>query len=437
MNRIIISLSVLCIFSACKNNRIAHPSDYNVFLFDNNRIEKPLEKVNTEIDFWQQKLSEDTGSYVNMLELASNHIKRFKVSGHVNDLHVADSFYARCLSKVKNTEPEIYFSIAQNAITQHRFQDAWKYLNLADSIGVNPYVIKLLKFDAAMEIGLYQEAANNLDQVKNENEFDYLVRKAKWEDHNGHLDKAILLMEKALVLAEDSKKNSMILWAKSNLGDMYGHAGRVEEAYKNYLDVLKIDSSYLYALKGIAWIAYSHDKNTKEATRILHYILSQTNMPDLYLTLAEIAEWDGDTTLKKEYTSKFLSIVENPAYGNMYNKYLINIYAGELKDFDKALAIAEKEVASRPTPETYNWLAWVYYQQGEVNKARELVQNYVLGKTFEPDALLHAAYIFQDTGEKNTANKLFQECISSSFELGPVAIDEIKKKFEYGTRAGF
>jgi tetratricopeptide (TPR) repeat protein len=428
MNRIIIiSLSILCIFSACKNSRIAHPSDYTVFLSDDTRIEKSLQKVNEEIDFWQQKLLADTGSYVNMLELASNHIKRFKVSGQVNDLHVADSFYARCISKIKNTQPEIYFSISQNAITQHRFQDAWRYLKLADSIGVNPYVIKFLKFDAAMEIGLYQDAAYNLDQVKNENEFDYLIRKAKWEDHNGHLDKAILSMEKALVLAEDSKKNSMILWAKSNLADMYGHAGKIKEAYKNYLDVLKIDSSYFYALKGIAWVAFSHDKNSKEATRILQYILSQTNMPDLYLTLAEIAEWDGDTTLKKEHISKFLSIVENPAYGNMYNKYLINIYAEDLLDFDKAMAIAEKEVASRPTAETYEWLAWVYYKKGDLNKARELIKSFVLEKTFEPHALLHAAFILQDSEEKEIAGKLFKECEGSSYELGPVISKEVKK----------
>lgn len=427
MNRIIISLSILCIFSACKNNKIAHPSDYNFFLSDDKRIEKSLQKVNDEIDFWQQKLWADTGSYVNMLELAANHIKRFKVSGQVNDLHVADSFYSRCFSKIKNTQPEIYFSIAQNAITQHRFKDSWKYLKLADSIGVNPYVIKLLNFDAAMEIGLYQEAAYNLDQVKNENEFDYLIRKAKSEDHNGHLDKAILIMEKALVLAESSKKNSMILWAKSNLADMYGHAGRVEEAYKNYLDVLQIDSSYLYALKGIAWVAFSHDKNSKEATRILQYILSQTSMPDLYLTLAEIAEWDGDTGLKKDYISKFLSIVEDPAYGNMYNKYLINIYAEDLLDFNKAMAIAEKEVASRPTAETYDWLAWVYYKKGDFDKARELVKEFILEKTFEPHALLHAAFILQDSEEKEIAVKLFKECEGSSYELGPVISKEIKK----------
>ena len=430
MNRLLFFLCFCLFLSACKNNHITNPSDYDAFLSNDKKIERKLESENKEIEFWQNKLAADTGSFVNMLELASNHIKRFKIAGDIKDIHVADSFYARCIDKIKNTQPEIYFSISQNAITQHRFQDAWNYLKLADSIGVNPYVIKLLKFDAAMEIGLYQEAAYNLDQVKDESEFDYLIRKAKLEDHNGHLDKAILLMELAHQQAEESGKTSMILWAKSNLADMYGHAGRVKEAYQNYLDVLSIDSSYLYALKGIAWIAYSHDKNSKEAKRILHYILANTMMPDLYLLLAEIEEWEGNSELKKENISKFLSIVEDPSYGNMYNKYLISIYSEDHANIDKALDIALKEVNTRPTPETYSWLAWVYFKKGDTLKAKELMEDYVINKTFEPHANLHIAYIFQDAGKHAEAKKIFKECEASSFELGPLASKEIRKIFK-------
>ena len=425
MNRIIRSIILLCVFTACKNNKIANPSDYNAFLIKNKRIEKQLEKVNIEINFWQKRLDKDTGNFVDMEKMASNFSKRFKVSGNVADLHTADSFYTRSLSKTKNTQPELYFSISQNAITQHRFQDAWSYLQLADSIGVNPYVIKLLKFDAAMEIGLYQQAENLLQQVKDENEFDYLIRKAKLEDHRGHLDKAIHYMEMALQQAVHAGQNEMILWAKSNLADMYGHAGRVNEAYKNYLEILKKDSSYLHALKGIAWIAYSHDKNTGEAKRIIHFIQSQTLMPDLNLMLAEIAEWEGDKAMKEQYISNFLEIVEKPAYGNMYNKYLITVYTEDLKNFDKALAIAEKEIKSRPTPETYDWLAWVYYKKGDVKKANGILEKFVLGRTSEPSSLLRAAIVLQDAGKKSEAKKLLMTCKASSFELGPLSAAKI------------
>jgi len=425
MNKILTALFLIIVISSCKKNKIARSSDYTAFLIANNRIEKQVEKTDTEIAFWQKRLDIDTSNFVNMEKLASNYSKRFKLTGTVNDLKIADSFYASSLRKIKNTQPELYFSISQNAITQHRFRDAWDYLQLADSIGVNPYTIKLLKFDAAMEIGLYKQAENLLQLVKNEHEFDYLIRKSKLEDRQGRLDNAIHYMEMASKEAEALGNKEMILWSKSNLGDMYGHDGRVKEAYSNYLGVLKMDSSYLHALKGIAWIAFSYDKNIAEAKRIIHYIQSQTSMPDLNLILAEIAEWEGDMAMKDFYISSFVSQVEKPGYGNMYNKYLITVYTEDLKQFDKALFIAQKEIKSRPTPETYDWLAWVNFKKGDLDSANTILEKYVLGKTAEPNSLFRAALILYNSGKKSEAKKLLQKCTMSSFELGPVYTDKI------------
>jgi len=428
MNRILPFLFLLVMLNACSNKKIINPQDYNAILSDNKRTEKQIKKINTEIIFWQNRLAKDTGSFVDMLQLASNHIKIFKTTGNVNELHTADSLYTICLRKVRTTDPEIYFSYSQNAITQHRFKDAWQSLMLADSIGVNPFVLRLLKFDAAMEIGLYSLASKNIEEFQDKNSFDYLIRKATLEAHKGRLDIAIALMAKALKEVELKGKQELVLWAKSNLADMYGHAGRVEDAYKNYVDVLKIDSNYLYALKGIAWIAFSHDHNTQEAKRILYYILSQINLPDLYLMLAEIADWEKNKPEKDNCINKFLSIVENPANGNMYNKYLITIYTTNKNDLNKALTIAEKEVESRPTPETFDWLAWVYYKKGDITKAYELIKNNVIGKTFEPNSLLRTAYILKSHGERRKSNKIFKECLTSSFELGPITTAEIKNQ---------
>ena len=427
MNRII-AFFLLVMLNACSNKKIINPQDYNAFLSDDKRTEKQEKKINTELSFWQNRLAKDTGSFVDMLQLASNHIKIFKTTGNVNELHIADSFYTLCLQKVRTTDPEIYFSYSQNAITQHRFKVAWESLMLADSIGVNPFILRLLKFDVAMEIGLYSLASKNIEELQDKTSFDYLIRKAKLEDHMGRLDNAIVLMEKALKEVESKGKKELVLWAKSNLADMYGHAGKVEDAYKNYVDVLKIDSNYLYALKGIAWISFSHDHNTQEAKRILYYILSQTNLPDLYLLLAEIAEWEKNKPVKDNYINKFLSTVENPAYGNMYNKYLITIYTTDKNDLNKALAIAEKEVNSRPTPETFDWLAWVYYKKGDIAKAYELINKNVIGKTFEPNSLLRTAYILRSHGDRQMSDKIFEECLTSSFELGPTTTAEIKNQ---------
>jgi tetratricopeptide (TPR) repeat protein len=428
MNRLFLVFIISYFITSCTDKKnITDPKDYTIFLLNKNNTDKQVEKINSEISFWQNRLAKDTGNFVDMLKLAANHSNRFKVTGNITDLQAADSFYTICVSKAGAFDPEIYFSVSQNDISQHRFREAWENILTADSLGVDPYILRLLKFDAAMEIGLYPLASQSIEELRKKDGFDYLIRKAKFEDHKGNLDDAIVLMEKALKDAERIGKAQLILWARSNLADMYGHAGRIEDAYTKYLEVLQADSNYLYALKGIAWIAYSHDQNTKEAKRILNYILSQTNMPDLHLTLAEIEEWEGNKQAKLEHINTFLSEVEKPGYGNMYNKYLITIYAEELHDYDKAMSIAEKEVNSRPTPETFNLLSWVYFQKGDKAKAYELVKKYVLGKDFEPESQLHAAYILKSQGEDSRAKDLMNECLQSSFELGPVVTSEIKR----------
>jgi hypothetical protein len=142
---------------------------------------------------------------------------------------------------------------------------------------------------------------------------------------------------------------------------MYGHAGRIKESYRAYLEVLEKDPSNLYCLKGIAWIAYSYDGNNESAKHILQYILSQTNMPDLKLMLAEIGEKENKFGEKNKWLHEFIRDIQQPGYGGMYNKYLIQIYGEELKEYGKAIVLAEQELKDRFTPETCDWLAWSYY----------------------------------------------------------------------------
>jgi tetratricopeptide (TPR) repeat protein len=236
-------------------------------------------------------------------------------------------------------------------------------------------------------------------------------------------------METAFEKVKDKKK-SLYVWILSNLGDMYGHAGRVEEAYKAYLDVLKKDPSNLYCLKGIAWIAWSHDNNAAEAKRVLEFILSQTEMPELRLLLAEICAAGGDEKSSQQWRDSFVKLVSAPAYGGMYNKYLIELYSNSASLAPGALPLAKAELENRFTPETNDWLAWAYYNLGETDKAWEIARYNVYKKTFEPDAVMHTAYIFAAKGKKAEAKEMLKECLESSFEIGPVAVKEIKEKIK-------
>ncbi len=430
MKRVLIVITgFVIVFSSCsKSHPIAKASDYNNFLNDG-IVKEQVKKINQEIDFWQKRLQADTGSFVNMSEIASYQLRLFKATGNIACLKTGDSLLKRSSAKLNNTSPELLYSLSQTCVTKHQFLQSAQYIASAVKAKGDLYTIRLLEFDTYMELGKFVEAYKSLESLKDKESFDYVIRRAKWEDHKGNLDRAIVLMEKAFEKVKDKNKN-LYSWVLSNLADMYGHAGRVQEAYNGYISVLKKEPANLYCLKGIAWIAYSHDNNTADAKRILQFILSQTQMPDLKLMLAEIAETEGNKEEKQKLLQEFVAIVTKPVYGDMYNKYLINVYTEETGEYQKAYAIAERELNNRFTPETCDWMAWVYYKMGDMKKAMDYSKGYVKKMTFEPDAIMHTAYIYAANGKTNEAKQMLEQCLESSFEIGPLATIRVVEKLQ-------
>lgn len=417
-------LGLVLLISCNDNDVITDAKDYNPFMREG-IIDKEVMKIQREVLFWEQRLGKDTGNNINLLELANCHLRLFKSTGEVMSLSLADSLLKRSSALLRNTDPDILYALSQTAITQHQFQNAANYNQEGEKMNGSKYKSHILAFDAGMELGQYHSATQKLEKLRDRNSFDFLIRESKLEDHKGNLDKAIHIMEYAFDIVKE-KNQSLYCWTLSNLADMYGHAGRIEDAYKAYLNVLSRDSSYLYALKGIAWIAFSNDRSIAEAKRIYKYLLSQTKMPDILLRLAEMEEWEGNAEAAKAYTLEFIKEVSQPLYGDMYYKYLIEIYAEKIIDLDRALVLAQKEVSSRPTPETFDWLAWVHYKRGELEQAYGLTMSYVYKQTHEPVANYHTALIFAANGKREIAKKLLKECLQSSFEVGPFLVKEIK-----------
>jgi lipopolysaccharide biosynthesis regulator YciM len=417
---IILIVSIITTSYSCKNNNIANKKDYNAFI--NPAFQQAqLQKNEMEIAFWNNKLKADTGSFVNMLEVGFNTLAHFKLSGNVNDLALADSLFYGTIQKLNNKEASVYFALAQNAITQHKFKEAEKFIYEAERIGADAATINLVKFDISMELGNYLGAELCLkNMAKKENNFDYLIRKSKYEDHLGNSVNTIANMEKAYDLVKNSNKKSTINWVTTNLADMYSHSNRLQDAYNMYVKALHQDNANLYALKGIATICFVHDKNTEEAERIFKFILSTTESPDLNLNLAEIAEYKGDKVAQDRYIETFLNkINSNKKYGNMYNKYLVDVYLNDKLDIAKGLLIAQNEMNNRKTPETYSWLALANYKANNITEANNILNKYVLNKTKEPDALYIASIVLSKT-DKVLAKKLANECRDSYFELGPI-----------------
>ncbi|MEO9872194.1 tetratricopeptide repeat protein [Ekhidna sp.] len=419
-------LSILIILMACakeEQSAISQKEDYSPFLNIANEDTTHLIK---RVSLWKGKIENQPKGFIYYEKLGGIYNQLFEQTAEVEYLHKAKESFTQA-EKLTRGKWKIssLLSLSSLSIKKHDFKSAANYAVNAREITNEKFGALMMQFDAEMELGNYKMAGAILRENKRFDSFDYLVRLSKFKDYEGDLDSAIHYMEKADIGLFKYQKGKK-LWVTANLGDMYGHAGRVKDSYKKYLETLSMDSTYDYALKGIAWVAYSADKNVDDAKKIIMALADRRLTPDLYLNLAEIYAFEGNTEMKELYEDSFLKEVEKEKYGDMYNKYLISIY-NDRKMFEKAKGLAQLEINNRPTPASYDWLAWTLYNQGESDKALKIYKENVEGQTYEPEALYHMGTVYHEMDQK-AGRKLLEESLEASYELGPLISLEIKEK---------
>jgi hypothetical protein len=399
-------------------------SDYNKYL----TTETP-KTTSKNFELWNSKIKKDSIQLLSFSNVAGEYNSYFKKTGDIKYLKKAEKALIKAVEIANIGKAGYRRALARNYISQHRFKEALVLAEEANKIGGGRKETRSLLFDIHMELGNYEYAEKYLDSIKNMSDFGYLIRVAKWNDYKGNLDTTIKFMEKAMAKAESSNNRTLKLWSYSNIADYYGHAGRIEDSYRHYLKTLELDSQNAYAKKGLAWIVFSHEKNGKEALRILDNITANYNAPDYYLFKAEIAEFMNNETAIASNMDKYYTMVlaNADSYGAMYNAYNVEFYLNHTKQYEKALNLALNEVMNRPTAEAYGLLANTYLKIGKDKAALKIVENHILNKTFEPAILLTAAEVYKANNMMDKVSTLKQELIGAVYELGPSSKKEISQ----------
>lgn len=425
MKKALILLSFVAFFSACKEEvaeTVTNTTDYDKYLTSENK--SSYEAALSEKEFWSERLDADTTGVGDMGPLAGAYGKLFATTGDGRYLVDAETMYSKAMTVSANNKDGYARGLARTYISEHRFKEAQQLLEESYAGVSNKKQTEFMLFDIYMETGAYEKANEYLEKIKNNGDYNYLIRQAKWNDHNGDLDAAIRNLEKAKEIAESRKSVPLKVWIYSNLGDFYGHAGRINDAYQHYLMTLQLEPDNAYAKKGIAWINYSYQHDTEEANRILDSISKNHKVPDYHLMKAEMAEFNNNISEANKHKQAFIKAVSEGTYGNMYNGYLIELYADT--DPEKALQLARNELKNRATPETYDLLAYAQLKAGEEKQALQTINDHVVGKTFEPMAQYHTALIYKANGMNDAVTPLKEELEEAAFEIGPVLLNNVK-----------
>ena len=421
MRQLFIFCAVLMVFS-CQTEKgfTTDPNDYNSYLASN--APKTTSKY---FELWNAKIKPDSIQLLSLGNVASEYNRYFKNTGNIQFLKKAEKALAKAVDIAAINKSGYLRALARNYISQHRFKEALELARSAKDLGSGVTESNSLLFDIHMELGNYKTAHKYLDTIRDMTDFGYLIRVAKWNDHKGDLETTIAFMEKAVQKAESAKNKPLMVWSYANIADYYGHAGNIEDSYKHYLKTLALEPSNAYAKKWLAWIVFSYEKDPREALRILDSINTYYNAPDYFLLKAEIAQFMGNEKLAAKNRDDYHKLVQKGAYGTMYNVHNVDFQIAQVKNYGRALQIAEEETANRATPETYSLLAYAHFKKGNQQKALEIVEDRVMGKTFEPAILMRILEIYEAYGMMEEVSNLKKELKEAQYELGPLSHDKI------------
>ncbi len=422
-------LFILALISACSKApaaeqavAITNPADYEKYLASD--VRPSFAKAQEAFNFWNARLAPDTSGIGELGKIAAAYTALFSATGKPQHLHDAEAILRKAVDISAHNSPGYTLSLAANLISQHRFSEAKQLLDNIAAAPKNEVATDYVRYDVLMEVGNYAEARAVLGRLTDKSDFAWLIRMAKWDDHMGRLDSAIDHLEQAMAIADRSKNEALQVWSYSNIADFYGHAGRIKDSYRYYLKTLAIEPDNAYAKRGIAWIAYAHDDNPREAQRILDSILVTREAPDYHLFLAELAEYQGDEQQAQHHHAAFAKTAHDPLYGGMYHTHLVE----HLLDRNpaQALSLAKEELDNRDTPEVRQLLAQAQLAAGDAASAKTTIDTYVAGKTVEPTAALASAKVYAANGETTRLPALLAELHEAAYELGPLTMREVE-----------
>ena len=429
MKQLITGIAILLLFASCKNENKAIVSiAFTDSLLNNYSDSATKNSLETDLQFWKNRITPANPGLVNELKYAGCLVQRFHVTGNMQDLVTADSILLISDSTFGHKQTGPNMALIRNSILQHRFKMADSLLQQVRNTGIKKYESAILGFDVAFEQGYYQVAEYELKQIANANDYGYNFRRAKLAHYKGEVDTAIAAMQRA---AEQAGGNvSLIQAALSNEADLNLHNGNLQRANELYVQSIRLSATDLHSIMALGWIALLRDKNDSLAEKIFRFVQSKTQAPDAVFKLTQLADARGDSALQKKYASEFVAIATAPDYGNMYNKYVLELYTGILNEPAKAEAMAARELLNRTTPQTYAWYVWALYSNNKTAEAEKIYRQHVSGKPLEGLELYWMGKYMQAQNKGYNAKEFFKAANKNRYDLSPSMVKDLKNALE-------
>jgi hypothetical protein len=433
MKRICVSLVIAAFILSCNSSLGPIVNKFYIDSLISHYSIPSLVKTNAlEMQFWKNKIVQNGPDSINEQNYANSLLMRFHLSGDIRDLVSADSLIRRVNERFGKIENGLTLSLAGFCLLQHQYLEAREWIALSKTrLGTTvdqKAALLALEFDLYFECGQYDSAADLLPKLRIKGGYSYFFRLSRIKDRQGITDSAIDYMLKAADLARTNDYLKQL--ALSNAAVFYTHQENWQKANELYMKCISLNPADFHSILGLGWLVLKQDRDDSLSEAIFHFVQDHFSTPDPLYKLSQAEEAKPDSALEKKYAADFAARVEDPAYGNIYNKYLIDLYTGILDNPAKAEAIAEKETRNRPNSQSFAWYAWTLLKNNKKSLATQVYATQVSGKPLEATESYWMGILLQSMDKKAEAAGLFESARKNQFDLSPGKVNELEKNLK-------
>ncbi len=358
-----------------------------------------LDQLSTDqrIAACQKAVAAEPGNSAALNDLASAYLQKLRETTDFGYLDRAEKLVTQVLAR-KPGDSEALILTNEIELNRHHFSKVIE--NTGRLAKTNPEDARLwgMMGDASMEIGDYDRAANAYGQMlKLRPGLSSYNRVAWFRFVTGDPDGAIYAMRQAVHVAGATPEN--LAWCLVDLGNLYFKTGKLTEAAANYNAALNAFPRYHPAFAGLGRVLAAQHQ-TAEAIASYTRAQSIVPLPDYTGALRDLYLEQGNTAEARKQEA-LLDVVDQLARANFENtdRNLALVLADEGRHLDRALELAQNELAFRQDVYTYDALAWVLYRVGRYPEAQEAIKKALAQHTPEPIFQKHAALILDRNGQ--------------------------------------
>jgi len=347
-----------------------------------------------DIQFYEARARRDPTGAMDLARAAQLYLARSRETGSYDDVLIAERAARRSLRNRLSRNALAAQVLASSLLSEHRFGEALGVARSLESLDPDRLSYRAMSAEIAMELGRYDEARATFDSLRRDaGSLSVAPRLARWEEIEGHPDRARVLLRHAIAAAQlrPDLPAEQRAWFWLRLGDLDLRMGQTDSAARAYANGLQLHPGDYRIFAAEArldttrhqWRAAIDDGNRAIAAAPFDPATFGT-ISDSYLAL-------GDTAEAREFAHGMeVAVSHQPgAYHRAWSLFLLD----HNRRVAEVLRKARIELRTRKDLYGYDVLAWALYRNGQYAAARRAMAHALSQGTQDPMLAYHARMI--------------------------------------------